>query len=247
MNDISQDLGKKINFLTNISFNEIDPLLPLKMDIPSDIRNILELENTILPYDYEQLSSRFKHLQSVPRMSTFAIFAIINHLVSSMPYNLSYVNVGVWHGFSLLSGMVGNPNKKCIGIDNFSQFGGPREEFMSRFNNLQTNVHEFYDMDYKLYFSSIEDGTKQPLSIGLYFYDGAHDYSSQLNGLYLADKYILSGGYILVDDTNWPDPYNATLDFLKGTNGSYQLILDQKTAYNGHPTYWNGLMILRKY
>lgn len=47
-------------------------------------------------------------------MSTFAIGAIINRAVRQMPSNTGYVNVGRWHGFTLLAGMLGNAKKRCI-------------------------------------------------------------------------------------------------------------------------------------
>src|SRR2546421_7561046 len=45
----------------------------------------------------------------IPRMSTFAVGAMINHAVSRMPAGQAYLNVGVYAGFSLLAGMVENP------------------------------------------------------------------------------------------------------------------------------------------
>ena len=62
------------------------------------------------------------------------------------------MNVGVWNGFTFLSGVAHNPDKICIGVDNFSQFGGPREAFLERFNRMKSAKHAFYDMDFEDYF-----------------------------------------------------------------------------------------------
>jgi hypothetical protein len=50
---------------------------------------------------------------------------------------------------------------------------------------------------------------------------------------------------VLVDDTNAADPRRATYDFIKARPGKYRVLLDRRTATNGHPTWWNGLIVLR--
>ena len=175
------------------------------------------------------------------RMSTFAIGAMINRGVFEMPDNRSFVNVGVWHGFSLLSGMIGNPDKKCVGIDNFSEFGGPREAFLERFNHYKSMNHCFHEMDYAEYFSKVHKG-----SIGYYVYDGSHTYTDQMKGLQLAEPFFSNNCIILIDDTNWDDARKGTLDFIAQSPNSYKILLDKTTGRNCHLTLWNGIMIIQR-
>lgn len=177
----------------------------------------------------------------IPRLSTIAIGYIINQLVKGMKREHKFVNVGVWHGFSLLAGIVGNQDKECIGIDNFSDPIDTRNPFFAQFERFKGPKSAFHAMDYENYFREIHQG-----SIGVYFYDGAHSYEHQHKGLLIADPYLAPGSYVLVDDTNDPEPRAATLDFLARQRNRYSLVLDKPTANNGHPTYWNGLMVLRK-
>jgi hypothetical protein len=174
-------------------------------------------------------------------MSTFAIGAMINHGVSQMPDNLTFVNVGVWHGFSLLSGMIDNAGKRCVGIDNFAWFGRPRKAFFERFNNYKSSNHYFYEMDYIEYFSKVH---KDP--IGFYVYDGPHRYDAQLRGLQTAEPFFSQNCIIVIDDTNWNDPRRATLDFISQSSHEYRILLDRTTSRNGHPTLWNGIMIIQR-
>ena len=51
---------------------------------------------------------------------------------------------------------------------------------------------------------------------------------------------------ILVDDTNWEEPREATMDFIKNNNNKYKILHDLKCNHARHPTYWNGLIILQK-
>lgn len=50
----------------------------------------------------------------------------------------------------------------------------------------------------------------------------------------------------MIDDTNWDPPRRATLDFISSSSNDYDILLDVNTYCNGHPTFWNGVMILKK-
>jgi hypothetical protein len=200
----------------------------------------LEIANTRLPDDQLAMKLRLRHLCGIPRMSTCSIAAIINHAVRNMPSDQCFVNVGVWNGFTLLSGMADNPKATCIGIDNFSEFGGPREAFLERFDSQKSDSHYFHEMDYRSYFKTRHQG-----EIGFYIYDGEHSYRNQFEGLQIAEPHLAQGALILVDDTNWEQPRQATLDFIEQSDKHYEILFDEGTCFPGHPTYWNGVMLLR--
>ena len=42
---------------------------------------------------------------------------------------------------------------KAIGVDNFSQFGGPRNNFLKHYENFKRLGSQFYDKDYINYFN----------------------------------------------------------------------------------------------
>ncbi|WP_158606538.1 class I SAM-dependent methyltransferase [Paenibacillus ginsengarvi] len=228
-------------FIKGISFRFVKPETPVQKEKLYGTDAALEFANTVLPADEDKMRTAINGIWQMPKMSSYAIGSIINRVVSQLRDGECFVNVGVWNGFSFLAGLLGNPGKTCIGVDNFSQFGGPRAEFMYRFNLHKGPAHQFYDMDYKEYFAQLH---RSP--IGLYFFDGPHDYMNQLQGLLAAAPYLADGCIILVDDTNWPEPRQATLDFMSVYPGEYRILLDVTTASNGHPTFWNGLMILQK-
>ena len=237
------DISKEISdFVNHIKFPFADPMDSGIVLTSSDIPTTLDLKNTTLPTQDQLIKNRLKGLCSkVRRMSTFSIGAIINLIVTMMPDKLSYVNVGVWNGFSLFSGMAGNPNKKCIGIDNFSQFGSPKSEFLSNFEKQKSNKHLFYQMDYVDYFNE-----KHTDEIGFYFYDGQHSRENQFKGLKIAEPYLAKGGFILVDDVNLERVMEGTNDFLKASRYKYNLVAHKHTSHNRHPTFWNGILLMRR-
>lgn len=238
---------KFINYIQNISFKFLGPQTYFRGFgmISKSLNSLglsLEVMNTHLPENRKAMIGSLKALLKIPRMSTFSIGAIINKGVSILGPEQCFLNVGVWHGFSFLSGIMNNPMKRCIGVDNFSEFGSPRDQFYARLKTYSSPAHEFCEADYKHYLKEMHVG-----EIGFYIYDGEHDYTNQLDGLRLAEPYFSGDCIVLVDDTNDEEPRCATLDFIKQSRHRYKIILDVKTLFNRHPTFWNGIMVLQKY
>jgi hypothetical protein len=201
---------------------------------------LLEFFNTMIPYHEQELKRTLLRIGNIPRMSTLAIGAFINRGVSQMREGEAFVNVGVWHGFTLLSAMANNTQKRCIGVDNFSEFGKPKQDFLERFDAYRKPRHLFYEMDYLDYFSNVHSG-----KIGFYLYDGRHDYKNQLCGLKVAEPFFSKNAIILIDDINYDEVRRATTDFISTSPHTYRILLDVSTYCNHHPTFWNGVMILQ--
>jgi len=52
---------------------------------------------------------------------------------------------------------------------------------------------------------------------------------------------------VLIDDINFDEVYEGTLDFINKTKSRYKIIKEIKTANNHcHPSFWNGIMMLKK-
>ena len=185
-----------------------------------------------------------KELLKIDSMSTFAIGYVINKICQELNDNENYVNIGVWKGFSMIAGML-NTNCNVYGNDNFSQFDGPKKEFVRKFNSLKNEEkHFFYECDYKDFFKEFE---KLKKSISFYYYDGEHSYKNQFENLIIAKEYFKSGTIILVDDINFQEVESGTKDFISKYPNEYKIIKDIKTANNHcHPSYWNGLFLFQK-
>lgn len=173
-------------------------------------------------------------------MSTLAMAWLLNECAAQVPDHQCFVNVGLWHGFSFFAGLFRHPSLTALGVDHFEEYPVPQKRFEARlrdFGNAQTRV---FRQDFESYFRNQH---QQP--IGLYFYDGAHDYQSQCLGLELAHSFLAPGARVFIDDTNDSAPRQATLDFL-AAHPEYHCALDERTPINRHPSFWNGLMVLEK-
>ena len=235
------------NFITGISFRFLQPeqRLPkghggLKQFL-SWFGVYLDVINTRLPPQFPEVHQRLHPALRIPRMSTVAVGAIVNQAVALMPESQAYLNIGVWNGFTFLSGVAGNPDKTCIGVDNFCKFGGPRDAFQRRFTRLRSPKHHFHDMDYEEYLRTVHRG-----QIGVYYFDGPHTYEHQFHGLRNAEPFFAPDCIVLVDDTNGDAAQRGTLDFISQSSNSYRMLLNQRTSRNCHPTYWNGIMLFRR-
>lgn len=241
-----QDL---VNIIFNIDFIFVQPH-DVSQRIPADGSNLNFLGKS-LPYD--EANIRFKNgdreikknlsfLQSVPKMSTIAIAYIINEITKFLEPDECYLNIGCWRGYSFFAGVL-NYDCLSIGVDNFSEFQGPRAEFLKDYEQVKHPKSNFFDLDYRAYFESYHNTDTK---IGFYFYDGNHSYGHQKKSLDIAKPYFSDNVIILVDDTNASAPRHATLDFVKENHHEYEILFDQMTQISGHPTFWNGLMVLRK-
>jgi hypothetical protein len=187
------------------------------------------------------LSSALRPLLDVPRMSTMAIGAVLNRAVAAMPPGHAFVNAGVWHGYTLLAAMARNPDAVCVGIDDFSEFGGPRDEFGERFEAARSPRHTFHEMDYRDYMAEVHEGP-----IGVYLYDGENSYEGEMEALQAGERFFADGCLLVADDTNRSQRRQAMLDFAEQSPDDYSLVLDVSTAGNRHPTFWNGTLVLRR-
>jgi hypothetical protein len=194
--------------------------------------------NTELPEDVRGL---LRPLLAVPRMSTLAMAAVINRAVACMRPGEAFVNVGTWHGFTLLAAMAGNPDAICVGIDDFSEFGGPREESGARFEAARSERHSFHEMDYREYLAEIHEGP-----IGVYLYDGADSYEAEFEALVEAERFFADDCVLIADDANHAPRRQAMLDFVAGRPGEYGVVADIGTGAKTHPTFWNGLLVVRR-
>jgi hypothetical protein len=199
-----------------------------------------EIANTRLPEGHREMCNLLKPLCCLPRMSTFAVGAIVNRAVSEMPVGQSFVNVGVWHGFTFFSGMAGHSKKSCIGVDNFSHRGSPRDQFLKRLDRLGSGLHQFHEFDFRDYFRDVHS-----TPIGVYLFDGPHTYRDHYEAMELAEPFFAPGCLIIMDDSNWSQVREATDDFLSRSPNRYERLLDVRTPASGHPTFWNGLVVLR--
>ena len=235
------------NLINKINFRFIDNSMNREESL------VFKLINKLFPKRYrdflnikindKNVKKNYLSLIDVNKMATYATFYLINSICKKIDTG-AYLNIGIWNGFSLFSGMV---STKCdvVGIDNFSEFNGSNSEkiFFEKFNKIKNDNHRFFQKDALEY---LKECNKK---FDFYFYDALHTYEYQYQALKLAMPHLNKGSLILVDDICWnhsTDPMKATKKFLDDYKDEYKLLLEVKTKYNQHPTFWNGYIIIEK-
>jgi predicted O-methyltransferase YrrM len=180
-------------------------------------------------------------LDAVAGLARANNLALLNAAASCLQPDESYVEVGTYHGTSLIAAMLDN-DAEFVAIDNWSLGDGSREQLdrnLARFGFA--GRAEIIEGDA---FETVRSGRLTGRKIGVYYYDSGHEYEQQLNGMRLIEPYLLSPALVIVDDTDWERVEQAVEDYLAEQPRATQLLrLDGEER--GTPHWWEGMRILR--
>jgi len=120
-----------------------------------------------------------------------------------------YLEIGTWKGSSVCSAMCGN-KAKVVCIDNWSEFGGPKNEFLTNFNTYRGDNYAMYiEQD------CFTVDTKRLPKFNIYMYDGNHSKESHYKALVHYYNSLDDIFVFIVDDWNWKDVRDGTRESLE--------------------------------
>jgi predicted O-methyltransferase YrrM len=180
-------------------------------------------------------------LDAVGGLATPNTLALLAAAASLAEPGECYVEIGSYHGASLVSALLANPAIEAVGIDRFSLGGGSRDRLEA--NLARFGVRERATVLEGDAFALVPAGALAGRRIGVWYYDAAHDYASQLEGLRVAEPHLVDGSLLLVDDTDWEDVARAIDDYLLGQPRARR-ILAVAGEDRGHPHWWAGMQVL---
>jgi predicted O-methyltransferase YrrM len=166
--------------------------------------------------------------------------ALLNLAASCLGPGEAYVEVGVYHGASLIAAMLGNGDKHFVGIDSF-RFSG------TSLNKIEANLARFgLDVPELLVgdaFELVPAGALGDTRIGVWYYDAAHSFEAQVQGLRIAEPHLVPGALMIVDDTDWEDVGRALNAYLaEQPRARSMLTIDGSDR--GAPQWWEGMQVL---
>jgi len=160
----------------------------------------------------------------------------------------SYFEIGTYTGKTLISALLENEERQCYACDNFTEFTDSNS-----FDILMANLDRyelkdqvtFFNTDFRTIMS--KEHLKHP--VGLYFYDGAHDYDSQYDGIKLVENLLAPVSLVIVDD--WRYAKDSRSYAKKGTEKAisessrrWEMLCDLPARFNGdHAMWWNGVAV----
>lgn len=173
---------------------------------------------------------------------------LLNLAFGLIPEGECYFEVGTYHGKSLLSAMLHNPERPVFAADNFSEFDTNCLDIT--LGNLQRyglrDKVTFYDADFR----SVYTPRHLPVPVGLYFYDGAHDEPAQYDGIRLVEPFLADEALVLVDDWRLADDSGSyaeagTKRAMEDSAQEWKLLYELPARMNGDKAlWWNGVAVL---
>ena len=166
--------------------------------------------------------------------------ALLNLAARCLEGEEAYVEVGVFHGASLIAAMLGNEGKRFVGIDSFAFRDATLEKVHENLARYGLTPPELIVGDA---FEVVPEGVLGDLASGVWYYDAAHSYEAQLDGLRIAEPRLAPGALVIVDDTDWEDVDRAMEAYLAEQPRARRILtIDGKTR--GAPQWWEGMQVL---
>jgi len=179
-------------------------------------------------------------LDAIPGLAAEQNLALINLAVSCLDPGESYVEVGTLRGTSLVAAIRGNEDKDVLAIDSWQMSGGGRDVVEANLARFGLPTPTLVEGDA---FELLRGGALRGKRVGVYYWDAAHGYEEQLEGLGLVEPYLAERALLVVDDTDWEQVRRATADYLAGQPRA-TLAFEAHGDGHGQPEWWKGVQVL---
>jgi len=192
-------------------------------------------------------SNQFQQvLEQVRGMTTANVMQLLNFAVDCMEPDEIYCEVGCFQGANLIGALFDHPGQMAYAVDKFYEFDTDGEKFEKLIEHLSAFSLEsqvfICNQDFEDFLFEIRKiPTKE--EIGVYFYNGVHDYRSQTLGLLLVRPFLADKALIIVGSSNGSAVKQANWDFI-AAHPQCQMVLDLSTPEDEHCGFWNGIQVL---
>lgn len=183
------------------------------------------------------LLAGFKHatapcLQPLPGvsdiegMSGWSYRSLVNHMMSCLPA-ARYLEVGSWKGSTACSAAFGN-SLHALCIDDWSQFGGPKTEFLENMHRFASSTASWalLEQDFR------QVDFTQLGSFDAYLFDGPHLRRDHYAGITRAQPALAPQHILIVDDWNWADVRLGTLHAVRSLGVLVDACIEIRTTLN---------------
>jgi protein O-GlcNAc transferase len=188
-------------------------------------------------------------IEAIPNLAEENVLALLNLAASLLGPGESYVEVGTYYGASLIGAMRGNTGD-FVAIDVFSfdahEVKGRKLPAASR-EGLEENLRRFGLAGATILegdaFEVIAGDKLGDRKVGVYYYDGPHDYDSQVRGLQEIEPWLADEALLVVDDHDWEQVTRATRHYLD-QQPKARLLFEIGGEPKGQPQWWEGVAVL---
>jgi len=194
------------------------------------------------PRSEHPLDRRFRPIvEQIENLTSENVLALLNLAAACVGPDEAYVEVGVYHGASLIAAMLGNEGRGFVGIDGFDFGDASRDVVERNLADFGLPVPEVIVGDV---FELVPAGALGETRVGVWYYDASHSYEAQLEGLRITEPWLVPGALMIVDDTDWPGVERALADYVS-TQPRARAVLTIDGKDRGFPQWWEGMQVLR--
>lgn len=171
-----------------------------------------------------------EHVRAMIGMSGQKYRTFINVLIGALP-DARYLEVGSYAGSTAASALFGN-KVRALCIDNWSEFDGPKGQFLVNLSSVQTPDVDFsyIENDFRLVdYSAIG-------VFNVYLFDGPHTEQDQYDGVRMAMPVLENCFVLIIDDWNWAAARLGTYRAIRDAGCSILCSIEVRTTTdNSHP------------
>lgn len=237
---------KHIKIIFSIQFLCFSYIVLAQEDIQIELtereKELIDHVQSCINFGEQKSSKLSRDVLKVPGMTSPKVKHFLNNLCTLT--NCTYLEIGVWKGATFTAALYHNQDSiiQAVGIDNWSEFGGPYQEFKKYTSLYLKNIpFQFYSHD--AFTINIGELFKNPVDI--YFYDGNHTAQSQELAFTYYDSIFADAFIAIVDDWNHPPvPIGTRNAFEKlGYTILFERILPARPQGEDINQWWNGLYV----
>ncbi|MFB2922295.1 tetratricopeptide repeat protein [Aerosakkonema funiforme] len=202
-------------------------------------RFIQELPALYENWGYKSVSPKSDRFQAIlartQTKSAANVMQLLNFAVECMEADEVYCQIGCLPVENLLGALLDNPEKMAYAVDKFSEIDDAdniQEQLIEKLSSLALDRQVFFcEQEFEEFFFDLREIMPEA-KIGVYFYDGPHDYRSQLVALLLVKPFLAERALIILNHSNCSAAQQANWDFL-AAHPQCQLLLDLAKFGNG--------------
>ena len=166
------------------------------------------------------------------------VLQLLNRAISALEPGEIYCEIGCGAGANLIGALLDQGDRLAYGVDNLSD----RDPSGQLLEQLGQNLAAFgleeqvfcCDQDFEAFFQDLRQ-LESTEKIGIYFYNGPHDYRSQILALLLVKPFLADRSLILLGESHWDSVQQAVGDFI-AAHPQCKLLLNLPTPEIVHPS-----------
>jgi len=179
-------------------------------------------------------------VERVENLTSENVLALLNLAAACLGPDETYVEVGVYHGASLVAALLGTDDRDVVALDSFEFRDASVEQVRENLASFGLDAPEIVVGDV---FELVPGGALDGRNVGVWYYDAGHSYDEQVQGLRVAEPLLVPGALMIVDDTDWVDVERALDDYLASQPRARRLLTIEGKD-RGFPQWWEGTQVL---